>query len=143
MDAQGIADRLEITELLARYARAVDAGEWDLLDEVFTVDAVIDYRSAGGIRGGRDEVKAWLAEVLRHWPGRLHLIGAATIALHANEAQVSAPFSDVLAPSRDMAAAGTQGYLHGGGWYHHRMRRTSDGWRSVELVEEQTWRTAS
>ncbi|MGW0199107.1 nuclear transport factor 2 family protein [Nonomuraea sp. NPDC003201] len=142
MDTQEIADRLEITGLLARYTRAIDSGQWDLLDEVFSPDAVIDYRATGGIRGTRDEVKAWLAEVLPHWPGRLHLIGAPTIDFQDGEARVSAPFTDTLAPTRDMVTADTQGFLHGGGWYHHRLRRTSGGWRSVELVEEQAWRTA-
>ncbi|MER6580441.1 nuclear transport factor 2 family protein [Nonomuraea sp. NPDC001023] len=142
MDVQEIADRLEITGLLGRYSLAVDSGEWDLLDEVFSPEAVIDYRSAGGIRGGLAEVKSWLAEVLPHWPGRLHLIGAARIVLAGDEARVSAPFTDTLAPTRDMVAADAKGFLHGGGWYHHRMRRTSDGWRSQELVEEQSWRTA-
>ncbi|GAA3096510.1 nuclear transport factor 2 family protein [Nonomuraea salmonea] len=98
MDAQEIADRSEITELLARYTRAVDSGHWDLLDEVFTPDASIDYRSSGGISGTRDEVKAWLAEVLSHWPGRSHLVGAATFAFCDGEARVSAPFLDTLAP---------------------------------------------
>jgi hypothetical protein len=142
MDIQELADRLEITDLLARYTRAIDSGRWDLLDDVFTPDAIIDYRSAGGIRGPRDEVKAWLAEVLSHWPGRLHLIGAATIDFDGGQAQVSAPFTDTLAPTREMAEADAKGFLHGGGWYHHRLRRTPDGWRSGELVEEQSWRTA-
>ncbi|TMR93427.1 nuclear transport factor 2 family protein [Nonomuraea basaltis] len=142
MDAQEIADRLEIAGLLARYTLAIDSGRWELLDEVFSADAVIDYSSAGGIKGTRDEVKAWLAEVLAHWPGRLHLIGAPAIDFQDGEARVSAPFTDTLAPTREMVAAGTEGFLHGGGWYHHRMRRTPDGWRSTELVEEQSWRTA-
>ncbi|MDP4507998.1 nuclear transport factor 2 family protein [Nonomuraea turcica] len=142
MDAQEIADRLEIADLLARYTRAIDSGRWELLDEVFSDDALIDYTSAGGIKGTREEVKAWLAEVLSHWPGRLHLIGAPTIDFHDGQARVSAPFTDTLAPTREMVAAGTEGFLHGGGWYHHRMRRTPAGWRSTELVEEQSWRTA-
>ncbi|MEV0618612.1 nuclear transport factor 2 family protein [Nonomuraea sp. NPDC050404] len=143
MDNQEIADRLEITGLLARYTHAIDSGQWDLLDEVFSQDAVIDYSSSGGIRGTRDEVKAWLAGVLVHWPARLHLIGAARIDFQdRGEALVSAPFTDTLAPTREMVAVGTEGFLHGGGYYHHRMRRTPDGWRSMELVEEQSWRTA-
>ncbi|MGI5289227.1 nuclear transport factor 2 family protein [Nonomuraea polychroma] len=142
MDAQELADRLEIADLLARYTRAIDSGRWELLDEVFSEDAVIDYTSAGGIKGTREEVKAWLAEVLTHWPGRLHLIGAPVIDFRDGEARVSAPFTDTLAPTREMVAAGTGGFLHGGGWYHHRLRRTPGGWRSTELVEEQSWRTA-
>ncbi|MEV4089858.1 nuclear transport factor 2 family protein [Nonomuraea fuscirosea] len=142
METQEIADRLEITGLLARYTFAIDSGQWDLLDKVFTPDASIDYSSSGGIKGTRDEVKVWLAEVLAHWPARLHLIGAARIDFLDGEARVSAPFTDTLAPTRELVAARTEGFLHGGGYYHHRLRRTDGGWRSVELVEEQSWRTA-
>jgi hypothetical protein len=143
MDDREIADRLQIAGVLARYAYAVDFGEWDLLDEVFTPDAVIDYRSAGGIAGPRDEVKGWLASVLPHWPGRLHLIGATRIDFEpgAGQARVSASFADTLAPTTEMTSADTKGLLQGGGWYHHRMTRTADGWRSRELIEQQTWRT--
>ncbi|MFI6787217.1 nuclear transport factor 2 family protein [Nonomuraea sp. NPDC050383] len=149
MDPHEIADRLEIIDLLGRYARAVDSGRWHLLDDVFTPDAVIDYRSAGGIRGSRAEVTAWLAEVLSGWPGRLHLIGSVTIRFDGagvdgrDEAAVSAAFTDTLAPSREMVTADTAGLLRGGGWYHHRVCRTTDGWRSRELVEEQSWRTVT
>ncbi|MDR8412606.1 nuclear transport factor 2 family protein [Nonomuraea sp. 3-1Str] len=149
MDLRQIADRLEIIDLLGRYARAVDSGQWNLLDDVFTPDAVIDYRSASGIRGTRAEVTAWLSEVLSGWPGRLHLIGSVVIRFDGadlegrDEAAVSAAFTDTLAPSREMVAAGAPGLLRGGGWYHHRMCRTPDGWRSRELVEEQAWRTVT
>lgn len=141
MDAHELADRLEIADLLARYAHAVDSGQWDLLDDVFTPDAVIDYRSAGGIRGGRAEIKEWLAATLAAWPGRLHLIGSTRMDVDSGEARVSASFTDTLSPSRDLLQAPAQGLIQGGGWYHHRMRRTPAGWRSRELVEEQAWRT--
>jgi hypothetical protein len=29
----------------------------------------------------------------------------------------------------------------GGGYYNHRLVRTAEGWRSVELIEEEVWRT--
>ncbi|MER5623339.1 nuclear transport factor 2 family protein [Streptosporangium sp. NPDC002544] len=141
MRAQEMADRLEIGELLARYAYAVDTGDWERLDLVFTPDAVIDYTSAGGIRGSRDEARRWLAEVLPTWPGRQHLIGVMTIRFDGDEAAVTASFTDTLAPSREMIAADTAGLIRGGGWYHHRLVRTMYGWRSRELIEEQTWRT--
>ncbi|WP_219825406.1 nuclear transport factor 2 family protein [Nonomuraea typhae] len=131
-------DRLAIADRLATYAYAIDGGAWDLLDEVFTPEALLDYTSAGGIKGTFPEVKAWLAEVLPQWPGRLHLIGACRVAVRGDLAEVSASFSDTLSPSRELVAA--RGVLQGGGWYHHQMVRTEAGWRSVELVEEQTWR---
>ncbi|MFI6292169.1 nuclear transport factor 2 family protein [Nonomuraea sp. NPDC050790] len=132
-------DHLAIADRLATYAYALDSGDWDLLDEVFTPDAVLDYTSAGGIKGPFPEVKAWLADVLPNWPGRLHLIGATRVTLDGDSARVCASFTDTLSPSRELAKPA--GILQGGGWYHHRMERTPAGWRSRELVEEQTWRT--
>ena len=46
MEPHEISDRLEIADVLTRYTRAIDAGEWDRLDTVFTPDADIDYTFA-------------------------------------------------------------------------------------------------
>jgi hypothetical protein len=42
-----------------------------------------------------------------------------------------------------MIPADAKGFVRGGGWYHHRLIRTADGWRSRELVQKQAWRTIS
>jgi SnoaL-like domain len=57
-----VRDTIEIQELLARYARGVDSKDWELYRSVFTRDAFIDYSSAGGSAGPRDEVAAWLEQ---------------------------------------------------------------------------------
>ncbi|MFI6318605.1 nuclear transport factor 2 family protein [Nonomuraea sp. NPDC050556] len=128
---------MDFADLLARYAYAIDSGDWDALDDVFTPTATIDYTSAGGIVGPYPEVKKWLAEVLPHWPGRMHLIGAMTVSHADGEALVKAAFTDALSPSRALVS---EGVIQGGGWYHHTLVRTPEGWRSRRLVEEQTWR---
>ena len=46
-----ISDRLEISDLLTRYCTAIDAKDYELLDECFTPDARVDYVSSGGITG--------------------------------------------------------------------------------------------
>jgi hypothetical protein len=140
MTLREISDRIEIGELLARYALSVDTGRWSLLDTVFTPDAVLDYSSAGGAKGPLPVVRAWLTEMLPTWPGRQHLIGAVAIALDGDQAGVTASFTDTLAPSRDAIMADAKGLLRGGGYYHHRMIRTKQGWRSREVVLEQLWR---
>ena len=63
---RSLADRLEIGDLLTRYATAVDRRDWDLYRSVFTTDAEIDYTSAGGIAGTVDEVV--------RSPGRRYLV---------------------------------------------------------------------
>jgi 3-phenylpropionate/cinnamic acid dioxygenase small subunit len=40
-------DAVEIQQLLARYARALDTRDWELYRSVFTEDAFIDYAAAG------------------------------------------------------------------------------------------------
>ncbi|MDX6739988.1 nuclear transport factor 2 family protein [Actinocorallia sp. A-T 12471] len=135
-----LLDRMEIADLLARYALAVDTGRWSLLDSVFHPDAVLDYTATGGAKGALPEVRGWLSEVLPAFPGRLHLLGPPAIAFDGDHAGVTVAFTDTLAPSREPLGRDAPGLIQGGGYYHHRMERTPSGWRSRELVVEQTWR---
>jgi hypothetical protein len=48
-----MSDRLEIQELFARYAHAVDSRDWVALKEVFTEDAVVDRTAMGGRAAAR------------------------------------------------------------------------------------------
>jgi hypothetical protein len=134
-----VADRIAIDDLLTRYTMAVDGGEWDQLDTVFTPDAVIDYTSAGGVRGTREEIKAWLAEALAPFPVRQHLIANKRVELDGDTATVRAYFYNPMMLATD--GDGPPRPVPGGGYYNHRLVRTADGWRSVELIEEEVWRT--
>src|SRR5262245_59329011 len=64
MTLQEIADRIEIDDLLTRYATGVDRRDWDLWETCFTPDAHIDYTAFGGIKGDVREVRRWLAETM-------------------------------------------------------------------------------
>ncbi len=140
-DLQMLSDRLEIDDLLTRYTRAIDTGEWDRLDEVFTPDARIDYTATGGIDGAYPEVKAWLAESLPMFPRRQHVLGQKEVELGADgdpdAARVTAYF---LNPMIFVQQDGTELLWEFGGFYHHRLVRTADSWRSRELVEELCWK---
>jgi hypothetical protein len=132
-----LADRLAIDDLLTRYAMAIDDGDWDALDTVFTPDAVIDYTSAGGIRGSFAEVKAWLEKALTPFPVRQHVIGNKRVVVDGDRATVRAYFFN---PMRLGLPDGSRVFAPGGGYYNHRLVRTPDGWRSEELVEDEVWR---
>lgn len=136
MDLQQLSDRAEITDVITRYTRAIDTGDWDGLDTVFTSDARIDYTSAGGTKSAFPEMKQWLADVLPGFPRRQHVIGQIDIDLSADTARATAYF---LNPMVTATAHGTEGLYACGGYYHHQMVRTADGWRSRELVEETVW----
>ena len=50
-DLRATRDKIEIQELLYRYARACDSRDWDLLTSVFTDDAQLDYSSSDARSG--------------------------------------------------------------------------------------------
>src|SRR5207237_9360143 len=87
-----LADRVEIDDLLTRYAMAIDDGDWDALDSVFTPEATIDYTSAGGIRGSFPEVKPWLEKALAPFPVRQHVIANQRAVIQGDRATVRAYF---------------------------------------------------
>jgi hypothetical protein len=137
MDLQQLSDRLEIDDLLTRYTRAVDSGEWDRLDDVFTRDARIDYTATGGIAATYPEIKAWLPTVLKLFPRRQHILMQREVTLDGDTAKVVAYFLNpmVLEPP-----GGSEQLWEFGGLYHHSLVRTADGWRSRELREELIWK---
>ncbi|UMG94588.1 nuclear transport factor 2 family protein [Nocardioides sp. TF02-7] len=141
MDIAELSDRAEINDALVRYTIAVDTGEWDRLDTVFTPDARIDYSETGGTSGGYPEVKAWLAENLPAFSAkRMHTLGqvAISFANTRDEARVTAYFHN------PMVVAGSGGddaerLVEVGGLYHHTFVRTEAGWRSRRLHEQLVW----
>lgn len=137
MDLTEISDRLEIEALLVRYTRAIDTGDWDRLDEVFTPDAQIDYTATGGIAASYAEVKPWLAQMLPLFPQRMHTLGQLDIALGGDRATVAAYFHNPMVLPRD---DGEDLLVEFGGLYHHELVRTPQGWRSRHLHEELVWK---
>ena len=130
-------DRLDIEEVLIRYTRAIDTGEWDKLDDVFTPDAEIDYTESGGIADTYPTIKPWLAENLPIFPKRMHSLAQVAIELDGDEAVASAYFHNpMLLPTGD----GKEQLVEIGGIYHHTMVRTPAGWRSRRLYEEVVWK---
>ena len=137
MDLERLAQRLEIEEVLVRYTRAIDTGDWDRLDEVFTPDATIDYRQSGGIEGTFDVVKPWLAEHLPIFPRRMHMLGQLDVVVNGDTATVAAYFHNPMVLQQP---DGGELLVELGGVYHHELVRTPDGWRSRRLLEELVWK---
>lgn len=139
MDLQELIDRAEITDAITRYTLAVDEGDFDRLDTVFTPDAHIDYTQSGGVVDSYPVVKAWLAEAL---PGfskhRVHLVGqvAFDFADDRDAADVTAYFHN---PMRISDGRGGERVVEVGGMYRHSFVRTPDGWRSRRLFEQVEW----
>ncbi|MGZ4728572.1 MAG: nuclear transport factor 2 family protein [Acidimicrobiales bacterium] len=133
MDLQSVHDKIEIHELLARYARGVDSKDWELWKSVFTPDATLDCSSAGAAVGTRDEVAAWLEQGLSVVPMTQHFITNIEVDLDGDRAMVRAMFYN------PMQLPGMADLSYCGGYYHHDLLRTPEGWKSVRLVEENVW----
>ncbi|MFA5707014.1 nuclear transport factor 2 family protein [Mycolicibacterium sp.] len=126
----------EITALLNRYARAVDGKDWELYRSVFTEDAHIDYSSAGAVVGNREEVVEWFAANFGVLPWSMHYItNVEVLDSDGDTARVRAMFYN---PMQLPGMADTSAC---GGYYHHELVRTPDGWRSRNLREENVWFT--
>jgi 3-phenylpropionate/cinnamic acid dioxygenase small subunit len=129
-------DHHEITALLYRYARAVDGKDWDLYRSVFTDDAYIDYSSAGAAAGPCDDVADWLAAGFVALPMTMHYItNVEVLEAEGDTATVRAMFYN------PMQLPGMSELSHCGGYYHHQLVRTSNGWKSRHLHEENLWFT--
>jgi len=132
------ADELAITALLNRYARAVDTKDWELYRAVFTDDAVIDYSGAGQIVGTRDEVVDWFTANFGVIPWSMHYI--TNIEITNIEADIDGDTAAVRAMFYNpMQLPGMTEMSSCGGYYHHDVVRTPDGWRSRHLREEMVW----
>jgi SnoaL-like domain len=132
-DAQRISDQLEISALLTRYARAVDTKDWELYRSVFTSDAHIDYPGSPIPPGSRDEVVDWFAANFGAIPWTMHYITNVEADIDGDTAKVRAMFYN------PMQLPGMAEPSYCGGYYHHELVRTADGWRSSHLREENLW----
>jgi ketosteroid isomerase-like protein len=128
------ADSSQIQRLLTAYARAVDTKDWDLYTSLFTDDAHIDYTSAQpGLAGTPDEIIDRLRQSLEPIRMMMHYVTNVEICISGDTAQVVAMFVNPFqVPGYDSVSCC-------GGYYHHTMIRTADGWRSRALREETMW----
>lgn len=136
MDCQELSDRQEIVDLITRYTRAVDSRSFDDLDAVFTEDGVLDYSAVGGPADVLSVAKPWVADGLAGFLRYQHVIGQVCIELDGDTARATAYFTNpMVAPGRD----GAENLVEVGGYYHHDLVRTPDGWRSRRMVDETVW----
>lgn len=130
------ADRMEIIELLHRYAAAIDGGQLDLLADVFTPDATLDFGSVEQYVEGETVVKgfgpirAWFEKALAPFPDVLHFMTNHRIELDGDEATTET-LMQVL-------------HLSMGGIYRGHAVRTKAGWRFDRFcLEERSFEEAA
>lgn len=135
MELQEISDRLEIQELLARYSNAIDTMQWDLLDELFTDGAEIDYTSMGGIRGSLAEQKAFLEANLPSifQRGFQHMTATTLFDIEGDTARTRTICFN------PMVIQDERHVLFCGLWYVDTLVRVEGRWRIAQRVEDRGW----
>lgn len=131
---RALQDRIEIEDLLHRYAEMVDRREWSQMDRIFALEATLDYSSTGGQKGPFRETLAWLDRALESWPLNLHVVSNAIIEIDGDVARSRCYFH---APMGRETEDG-QYVITNSGRYLDELARTADGWRIVKRVCDQT-----
>jgi hypothetical protein len=136
-ELQELVDRRAIDDLLLRYTTALDTRQWDLLDQVFTTDAQIDYATSGGIKGNREDLKRWFREeAFTPFTSWQHHLTNMAVELDGDAATGR---TSVYNPLAFTGEDGAGAVLHVGAWYDDRFARTPDGWRIVERSLGMAW----
>jgi SnoaL-like domain len=144
LSLQEVSDRIEIDDLLTRYATAVDTRQWDLYSTCFTEDAFIDYTSAGGVKGQLPEVRAWLEKTMPIFPMSQHAVLNRDIRIAGDTATCRSIFYNPMALPGEAPRPGEESprkLFIEGGYYNDELVRTPDGWRIRERIEESSYST--
>ncbi|GAA4743419.1 nuclear transport factor 2 family protein [Nocardioides endophyticus] len=132
-DLRTVADHLGIQAAINTYAYGLDERRWEAWDEVFTADAVIDFRPMGGRLETPAEMSGRLSAPDPAWLFAQHPVVNVVIRLDGDTATA---YSDYLVETgRRSDTPGELVRVSGGGSYEDTLVRTEAGWRiSVRLV---------
>jgi len=129
-----LRDELEIRQLLARYANALDDRDWKRLASCFTPDATGDY---GRIAQLADyaAIEALCRRSLEPLDASQHLVGSVEVELSGDTARSR------CALQAQHTRRGCEGGDHYtiGGTYRDELVRTSDGWRIRHRQLQVSW----
>jgi 3-phenylpropionate/cinnamic acid dioxygenase small subunit len=129
-------DTLEITQLLYRYARAIDGRDWKALERVFTPDARIHYAVERGAELRFAELGAWLAKALTIFKATQHVITNPLVELAGDGARCTSYLTGTHVQVRH---DGREVLTTEGSVYSDQLVRTREGWRIAARKLERLW----
>jgi SnoaL-like domain len=134
-ELRAVTDRVEIQETLARYATAVDGGRWELLDDVFTKGAIIDFEANGGQCDAYPAIIDYLKAALGGFAAIQHYFMNFLFDVDGDRASGRFYCFTQMVTIVD----GRDQMLSDGGYYDATFARTDKGWRVTELIGGLTW----
>ena len=139
LTTQEMSDRFEIQDLVFRYSQIIDDKDFDALrEEIFSADAHIDYSVFGGSKGGLEETIDFLKQAMTTevFPAHQHLNANIQIRIDGDSASGRVMCFN---PQEIALGEGATHLFMLGLWYVDKYRRTDQGWRITERVEEKSW----
>lgn len=122
----------EIRKLKYRYCRAIDTADWDLFEELFTPDAVMDLSATGGanvtgdrVRRSRDEIVGFISKTISPGAHALHRGHMGEIEVTSDstaEAIWAGEWDAWFAPENPLKER------HGAGYYYENYEKVDGRW---------------
>jgi ketosteroid isomerase-like protein len=130
---RALQDRMEITDVLYRYASTIDRFDSEGLRSVLADDVWAQYGNAEPVSGG-DAVASWIGEATANVIWQHHLLSVYHVEVDGDRARalVYHTSHQVFEDDPDTAKLLV-------GRYHDELRREHDGWRISRLVLEILW----
>jgi 3-phenylpropionate/cinnamic acid dioxygenase small subunit len=127
------ADVVAIQQVLYHYAYALDARDYDALDDVFSADAKL--HTSGGTLMAPAQYKAMCATELPKLDATHHMVTNASVTVDGDHASSRAYFQAQhvkrsLEPDSQLLMAG---------WVDDEFERRAEGWRIVERRWHSAW----
>jgi ketosteroid isomerase-like protein len=130
---RAIQDRVEITDVLYRYASTIDRFDHEGLRATLADDVTAQYGNADPIAGG-DEVAAWIGEAIATVVWQHHLLSVYHVEIDGDTAKALVYHTSHQVFENDPQTAKLLV-----GRYHNELRREPDGWRITKLLLELLW----
>jgi hypothetical protein len=134
---QLLADRAAISDVVHRYATALDTRDWDLYRSIFTDEIEMNYSSTGGqperIKAD-DWVDRWRAQ-FAGFDATQHLSANHVYDIRGDEATCTSYMRAVHYLTNNEG----ENHYTIGGYYTNRLVRTPDGWKLCGVTLKVTW----
>jgi ketosteroid isomerase-like protein len=130
---RALKDRMDVTDVLYRYASTIDRFDAAGLRSVLADDVWAQYGNAEPVSGG-DAVAGWIGEATANVVWQHHLLSVYHVEVEGDLARalVYHTSHQVFDDAPDTAKLLV-------GRYHNELRREHDGWRISRLVLEILW----
>ncbi|GHO51373.1 nuclear transport factor 2 family protein [Ktedonospora formicarum] len=138
-------DRLEITELLHQFFRALDEKNFDetTLSSIFTADAKVERPNGVSVVGPRRIGESQHQSFVR-FRATQHLVSNQVTTINGDDAEVRANLVAMhLWADGHGDPNGLESYFLAGSVVQAKAEKTVSGWRINELAVHNTWRTGS